>query len=205
MQEEMSSQDLRERLALIETMIAEGRRQTQSWGWTFLLWGVAYYIAIFWAAWGQPLTIMGRNTLAWPITMIAAAALTVAISARMPHQPGTKIGRAIGSLWICLGISMLLLILGLATSRHLEPHVFVAIVAALLGFANGVSGMTLRWKAQIASAVVWWTASVAACFVSDAQLTVVFLIAIFLCQIVFGIYAMTLDVRRQRPNGEVHA
>ncbi len=205
MQEEMTSQDLRERLALIETMIAEGRRHTQSWGWTFLLWGIAYYVAIFWAAWGQPLSILGRNTLAWPITMISAAAITIAISARMPHQPGTKVGRALGSIWICLGISMLLLILGLATSGHLEAHVFVAIVAALLGFANGVSGMTVRWKAQIASAAVWWTASVAACFVSDAQLTVVFLTAIFLCQIVFGIYAMTLDARRQRPNGEVHA
>ena len=46
-------------------MIAEGRRTTESWGWTFVLWGVAYYVAIAWAA-------LGHSTLAWPVTMIAA-------------------------------------------------------------------------------------------------------------------------------------
>jgi hypothetical protein len=51
---------------------------------------------------------------------------------------------------------------------------------------------------------VWWVTSVVACFGSIAQLTVVFLAAIFLCQIVFGIYAMILEARRSR--GEfVHA
>ena len=44
--------DLNERLNLIEAMIAEGRRKTESWGWTFLLWGVAYYVAIGWVALG---------------------------------------------------------------------------------------------------------------------------------------------------------
>ncbi len=34
-------QDLNARLKLIEDMIAEGRRSTQSWGWTFVLWGFA--------------------------------------------------------------------------------------------------------------------------------------------------------------------
>jgi len=205
MTDEMSSQDLKERLALIETMIAEGRKQTQSWGWTFLLWGIAYYVAIFWAAWGQPITILGQNYIAWPITMVASAAITVAIAARRPHQPGTRVGRAIGSLWSCMGISLFLLLGGLSSSGHIEAHTFVAIVAALLGFANGASGIILRWKAQIASAVVWWAASVLTCFLSLSQLTAVFLAAIFLCQIVFGIYAMTLDARRRGPIGEVHA
>ena len=38
--------ELKDRLNLIETMIAEGRRTTESWGWTFVLWGVAYYVAM---------------------------------------------------------------------------------------------------------------------------------------------------------------
>ena len=42
--------ELKDRLSLIETMIAEGRRTTESWAWTFVLWGVAYYVAIFWTA-----------------------------------------------------------------------------------------------------------------------------------------------------------
>ena len=31
--------ELKDRLSLIETMIAEGRRTTESWGWTFVLLG----------------------------------------------------------------------------------------------------------------------------------------------------------------------
>ena len=46
-------QDLKDRLSLIETMIAEGRRTTESWGWTFVLWGVAYYVAIAWSSMGE--------------------------------------------------------------------------------------------------------------------------------------------------------
>jgi len=58
--------------------------------------------------------------------------------------------------------------------------------------------MIIRWKAQIASAIVWWVAAVAACFGSDDQATVVFLVAIFLCQIVFGGYAMLWEARMRR-------
>jgi hypothetical protein len=206
MPEEMTSQDLRERLALIETMIAEGRSQTQSWGWTFLLWGIAYYVAIAWTSWGSSISLTGRNGLAWPVTMIVAVLLTLVIGARKRGQQATtRVGHAVGSVWIALGISLLLLLPALAISQRIEPHAFVAVVAAFLGCANGTSGFILRWKAQIASAAVWWTASVVACFGSEAQLMTVFLVAIFLCQIVFGIYAMTLDARRRRPNGEVHA
>jgi len=74
----------------------------------------------------------------------------------------------------------------------------VAIVAAMLGIANGASGLILKWKMQFACAVVWWLTSVAACFGSQAQLQAVFLVALFLCQIVFGIYAMILESRRNR-------
>jgi len=58
---------------LIETMVAEGRRTTESWGWTFVLWGVAYLGATAWAS-------LGRSNLACPVTMIAAAIATGANS-----------------------------------------------------------------------------------------------------------------------------
>jgi hypothetical protein len=206
MHEETSSQDLHDRLALIEAMIAEGRRRTESWGWTFLLWGVAYFVAIAWATWGRGLSIFGGRELAWPVTMIAACALTMVIGFRKGKgHPGTTVGRAIVSIWISLGISMLVVFPSLAISGRLDEHVFVALVGALLGTANGASGMVLRWKAQIASAVVWWVTSAAACFGSNTQLTAVFLTAIFLCQIVFGIYAMILESRGRARHGVIHA
>jgi len=66
----------------VAEMIAEGRRSTESWGWVFLLWGVAYSVAIAWGSWGQGLSVWGnryaqigsvRIGLAWPVTMILAS------------------------------------------------------------------------------------------------------------------------------------
>jgi hypothetical protein len=198
--------DLKAQLNLIETMIAEGRRKTESWGWTFVLWGVAYYIAIAWSNWGQNIAVLGRGAYAWPVTMIAAAIVTMVIGmSKGKGQPGTTIGRAIVSIWISVGISMLLIFPALSLAGRIDEHAFVALVAAMLGIANGASGMILKWKMQVASAVVWWTASVAACFGSEAQLTVVFLTALFLCQIVFGAYAMIIESRRNRRHVALHA
>jgi hypothetical protein len=206
MREEMNHQDLTERLDLIENMIAASRRGCESWGWTFVLWGVAYGIAIAWSTWGQSLSILGSHNLAWPVTMIVAFVVTLAIGfARGKGKPRTTAGRTIISIWICVGVAMLLLFPALSVAGRLDMHAFAAIVAAMLGVANGASGLILRWKMQFACAVIWWITSVASCFGSDAQLAVVFLSALFLCQIVFGIYAMTLEARRRRQQEALHA
>jgi len=208
MQDEMSARDLNERLDLIQSMIAEGRRSTESWGWVFLLWGVAYYVAIAWASWGGGLSIWGhsylsmgsvRSGLAWPVTMFSAVIVTLAIGLRKGRpRRASSLVRSVVSIWLAVGIAMLLIFPAFGFTGRLEEHSFVALVAAMLGVANGASGMILRWKAQIACAIVWWISSVGACFGSVAQLTTVFLVAIFVCQIVFGIYAMILESRRHR-------
>ena len=200
MQEETSSQDLKDRLALIESMITEGRRKTESWGWTFLLWGVAYYVAIVWSTWGH-------NSWAWPITMASAAIVTVVlVTLRASHQPDTTHGRASASVWIALGISMFVLFLALGmTGRLTDARVFIAISSAMLGMANGTSALVLRWKVQFGCAVIWWACAVAACFTSESQAEIVFLIAIFFCQIAFGIYGMVREGRAKARRGAVHA
>jgi peptidoglycan/LPS O-acetylase OafA/YrhL len=199
MQDQAAEKELRDRLDLIESMISEGRRKTESWGWTFLLWGIAYFVAIFWTSSGGTMLIWGRSSLAWPVTMFSAAGLTMAIGIwRGRGKPDTAMGRAIVSIWIAVGISMLLIFPSLAMNRRLDEHSFVAIVAGMLAIANGASGMILKWRSQIACAVLWWITTVAACFGSEAQLTAVFLSALFLCQIVFGIYAMMMESRRRQ-------
>ena len=199
MQQETTSQDLKERLALIETMIAEGRRTTESWGWTFVLWGVAYYVAMAWSTWGH-------SNLAWPVTMIAACVVMGALISRMTRsRPATTLGRAMSAIWIAVGTSMFVLLFSLALSGRYEPHVFVAIVGAMLGSTNAASSLILKWKMQFACAVVWWAAAVVACFGSATQTTAAFVAAIFFCQIVFGIYAMISESRRRLQGGAVHA
>jgi hypothetical protein len=191
--------ELKDRLNLIENMIAEGRRTTESWGWVFVLWGVAYFIATAWDFWG-------RSTLAWPVTMTAACVLTiVTISFKAHHHgPRTTIGRAIGSVWVAMGTSMFVLFFSLGSTGRFEYHTFVAIVGAMLGTANATSSMILKWKVQFACAVVWWATTVAACLGTATQTTIAFLAATFFCQIVFGIYGMIREARVRRQ-GEAHA
>ncbi len=199
MQEGTSAQELQDRLTLIERMILEGRRSSQSWGWSFVLWGVAFYVAIAWAAW-QP------SAAAWPVTMVGSFLLTLIVGLRKGRKhPGTTIGRAVTCLWIAVGVSAILIFPALGFTGRLDQHSFVAVAAAMLGATNAASGMILRWKMQIACGLVWWGVSVAACFGSTAQVLVLFLAAIFFCQIVFGIYAMICEWQRPKPGGAAYA
>jgi hypothetical protein len=45
---------------------------------------------------------------------------------------------------------------------------------------------------------------VTTCFGTDAQSTIVFLIAIFLCQIVFGICGVIAEAQERKRRGSIH-
>lgn len=187
----METQELKDRLALIEQMMTAGRRSTESWGWTFVLWGLAYYVAIGWSALGA--------TYAWPVTMVATCVLMGVFLARRDRKPNTTKNRAIIGIWIALGLTMMTLMPALAISgRIADARGSIAVVCALLGMANGASGIVLKWRLQIASACVWWGASIEVCFKSDKQALVVFMVAIFFCQIVFGIACMLAEAREKK-------
>ena len=134
MTDEMDGKDLAERVRLIESMMTEGRRRQESWGWTFVLWGVAYYIAFFWS-W------LGRFAYAWPVTMIAAAVLTwVIFWRRRGRNPATTLGRAIGSTWTAMGLSMFIVLCAMGYSgRYSNGHTMIAAFAGMLGLTNAAS------------------------------------------------------------------
>jgi hypothetical protein len=190
--------ELKDRLSMIEAMIAEGRRKTESWGWVFLLWGVAYYVAIGWSIWGN------HSSLAWSVTMMAAMILTFGLVAwrasrrRTKSQPETTTGRAVSAIWIAMGISMIVLLPALGIGGRSTSNVVVAVVAAMLGTSNAASSMILKWKLQFGCALVWWATAVVAAIGNEEQTLIALLTALFLCQIVFGAYAMVLESRRAR-------
>jgi hypothetical protein len=138
--------------------------------------------------------------------MISAGILTGIVASRMEtSKPETTIGRAMGAIWMAMGITMFLLFMTLSISHRIEIHVFVAVIGAMLATANATSSMILKWKMQFACAVVWWIASVLACFGTETQSLIVLLVAIFFCQIVFGIYSMICESRRRRVPGATNA
>lgn len=191
--------ELKDRLDLIENMIAEGRRTTESWGWVFVLWGVAYYVAMAWSTGLFAGSIWGQHYLAWPVTMVAAIVITIVLGSRQHgHGPATTIGRAMSSIWMAMGISMFTLLLPLGMSGRGDQQVVIAVICSMLGSTNAASSLILKWKAQFACAVVWWAAAALACFSSVNQSTIVFIAAIFVGQIVFGVYGMMLEYRERR-------
>lgn len=100
---------------------------------------------------------------------------------------------------------MFTLLFSLGMSGRSDQHVFVAVIAAMMATTNAASGMILRWKQQLACAGVWWVAAAVSCFGSIAQTTISFLVAIFFCQIVFGIYGMMTEARMRRQREAAHA
>jgi hypothetical protein len=58
--------------------------------------------------------------------------------------------------------------------------------------------MILKWKVQFGCALVWWAATIVSCFGTLSQSSITFLVAIFLCQIVFGSYMMIVEARQHR-------
>jgi hypothetical protein len=185
-------QELQDRLSLIEQMMAEGRQTTSSWGWVFVLWGIAYYISIAWSA-------LGHSAVAWPVTMIAASIITAVASSRSRSgQPGTTAGRAMSAIWIGVGVSMFILLLSAGIKGRMDAQTFIAVVAAMLGSANAASGILLKWRAQFLCALVWWATAVVSCFGSEAQSQIAGMTALFLCQIVFGVYMMVLEARERK-------
>jgi hypothetical protein len=197
MTENHPHQDIADRLQLIESMIAEGRQSTCRWAWVFLPWGVAYYVAIGWNVWG-------KSALAWPVTMIVAAVVTGITASRFRrNQPRSSIGRVIGAVWRVMGTVLFVVLMALGWSGRADLHMIVAIAGAMLAVANGICSIVLRWKMQFVCALVWLTTAVAAFYTTDMQIAVISLAAIFLCQIVFGIYGIVLESRGGRS--VVHA
>ena len=103
------------------------------------------------------------------------------------------------SLIHIFGVTMMTLMPALAISgRFADARGSIAVVCALLGMANGASGILLKWRLQQACAVTWWGASMTVCFGSEKQALVVFMVGIFLCQIVFGIACMMAEARAKK-------
>ena len=183
--------EIAERLRLIEQMIGEGRRTTGKWGWMWVLWGAAYLLASGWS-------VLDKSGMPWAVTMPVAAVLS-SILAKRNRQPGvaSAISRAMTGIWSGVGIAMLLVLFSLSFSGHYQIHTFLAIIGGMLGVANFASSVILRWPAQLFCALVWWLAAAGGCFLSAEQAGWVFLAAIFLAQIVFGIYVMATEGRQR--------
>jgi hypothetical protein len=202
----MNELEIGERIALIESMMRTGRKSTEYWGWNFLLWGIAYVVAV---AWSSFLPQAGGRMLAWPVTMIFAVLLTTAIARRRTrNKPRTEKSRGIQAIWTAVGTGIFVFAFSVAYSGHLQAQSFMAGIEVMLGIAHVASGSFLRWPIQIVVGALWWAAAIASCFVEGNGVAYVFLAATFVCNIGFGIYLMIRESRdkaRARGAAVLHA
>jgi hypothetical protein len=181
-----------DRLKLIESMMAEGRRSTQRWGWSFLLWGIGPPIAMRWAAhWPHAVW-------AWPVTMgvcIVINGLVVKARNRRGESETTTM-RSVGAVWTCAGVTVVLLAVGAVWSGMVEFRCVYVALFALAAVAHGASSLILRWWPQFLAALVWWVASVMAYVAPAARLPELAVLALILGNIVFGPWLTYCEWRR---------
>ncbi|PYP86306.1 MAG: hypothetical protein DMG65_19110 [Candidatus Angelobacter sp. Gp1-AA117] len=190
-------QELLERLELIERMVSQGRRTTQYWGWSFVLWGAGQLIALGWSL------FLGHSEIAWPVTMITCGILTGIGSARMRKQEGaeTIISRALGSIWGSCGTAIFFLGLIGTSTRFFSFRAFMVVLFALMGIANMSSGIILRWRTQQVLGAIWWAGAIMLMFVSDKTALWLFIAMTLVAELLFGIYLMIrekADLRHAR-------
>jgi hypothetical protein len=186
--------DLVQRVALMETMIAEGRSTTTRFGWVFVMWGLVYFAAVGWVLF-LPLAIW-----AWPVCVSAAIATSIIVGARRKRTHGGSENvrsRSIEAVWRMMGSAICLYVVGAIFSHHAGDPAYVAAILFFIGLAHGTSALILRWGVQGVVAAIWWTGGIATFFfTSERESYGIFLGASFFGMILFGLYAMMLERRR---------
>jgi hypothetical protein len=192
--------DLLTRFELVEVMVKEGRRSTEYWGWSFVVWGSAYLIATGWSYW------LRTPELAWAVSMMAALAVTL-FACRAKKTKGklhTTVSRSISAIWTAMGIALFIFCFGSSISGHAESHSFVAAIECFLGATNCASSMVLRWRGQFLIALMWWAAAAVTCFAPEQAIAPIFIAATLIGMVGFGLYLMYCE-RRDRGAVVQHA
>jgi hypothetical protein len=195
-------EDLVQRVALMEAMIAEGRQTTARFGWVFLMWGLVYFAAVGWSF------LLPFANLAWPVCVTTAIVILGVAKARR-RRAGERENlrlRSIESVWKGMGCAIGLYIISAVVSHHMNGPAFWAAILFFVGLAHGISAMILRWGMQGVAAAIWCGGGIATFFFTRQSEGIgIFLTATFFGQILFGLYVMMLDRRRAAAMVQHHA
>ena len=194
--------DLVQRVALMEAMIAEGRRSTARWGWVFVMWGLIYFAAMAWVV------FLPFKEWAWPVCVAFGIVVSV-VKGRAQRANGrseSHRSRSIEAVWQIFGVAITLYIIGAITSHHVNLPAYNATILFFVGMAHGTCARILRWGAQGLAAAIWWACGIATFFFTrQNEMIAIFLIASFFGMILFGVYAMWLERRRAAGMVQAHA
>jgi hypothetical protein len=200
---EITREDLLQRVALMETMIAEGRSTTAHYGWIFVLWGLVDLSGMGWQ-WLQP-----HSYWVWPVTigtgfLIQIAAVSLRRKTGEFGDRSTR-SRSVQAVWsmMALGVS---LYCAAAIERHVTWQIsYVAAILMLVGLAHATSSVILRWQAQAVVAALWWAGGIASFFLPGMYLYLLVVAELLFGLVAFGLYAMLMERRRAAARVQHHA
>ncbi len=190
---ETARDELLQRVELMETMIAEGRKSTARFGWIFVMWGLIYFAAMGWVV------FLPFKEWAWPVSVTVGILVGVIRFRRMRAMGiiGNDRGRSVGVVWQAMCVAIILYVIAAGASGHGNQPAYYAAVFFFVGLAHGISAGILRWGVQGLVAFVWWGCGIALFFFNTRnEVLFIFLAAAFFGMILFGLYAMMLERRR---------
>jgi hypothetical protein len=191
-----SREELLQRVALMELMIAEGRRSTARFGWIFVLWGL---VDIFGMGW----QIYWPSNWVWPVTIGCGLILQFAGIALRRNKgqwcSATMKSRSISAVWSMMGLATSIYCFTGIFSHHTDGVAYVAAIFMLVGLAHAISSLILRWGVQGFVAGTWWAGGITAFFIDSYHgFLYLFVAEMFFGMVLFGLYAMWLE--RQGPS-----
>jgi hypothetical protein len=200
--------DLVQRVALMEEMIAEGRRSTIRFGWNFVLWGLIDLAPIGWQLVAPHSHWV--KMWCWPIAIACGVAIQFIVMAILRRRSGVVCssnmrGRSISAVWAMMGLTAMLYFAGAMISHKTWQISFIAAMLMFVGMAHGTSALILRWRAQGLVACVWWIGGIALFYLSDRYWLQIFVGEMCFGMIGFGLYAMWLERRNAAAEGQTNA
>jgi len=196
-------EDLIQRVALMETMIAEGRRNTGRFGWIFILWGLVCLS-------GTGLSYLQPHSYwVWPIVIASGFAIQfigIAMHRRSGQWPSNNMkSRSVAAVWRMMGIAIILYAIPAILTHTIHQIAYIAAIFMFLGMAHATSAVILRWRAQAVVAGLWWAGGIATYFVPRDYVITIYVVEMVCCMVLFGVYAMWLERQRAAALVQHHA
>jgi hypothetical protein len=190
-------EELLQRVALMETMMAEGRRSTARYGWIFVLWGFIDLVPIGWQLAMPDSTWV--ETWCWPICISIGFVLTFLIRSLLQRGHScapTVRSRSLSAVWSVMGGAISLFCAGGIIAHLAGQNSYVAAILIMIAMAHGISAVVLRWRAQGIVACIWALGAFATFFSrSWKDYIAIFVFEMVFGMICFGLYAMMLERR----------
>lgn len=158
-----------ESLKLIEEMIGQAKRNFSRFSFFFLLWGVLLIGAMVATYLMRDSGTAWAHGAAWGVAGILGGLVSGVAGARQGRSTAATnpMDRVVGWIWLAFVITLLLLIIGMAGTRH-DPG---AAITLLTGLPTFLTGRIMRFKPLVLGGFLFWLAGLVMAFSQSALLS----------------------------------